>query len=170
MAITLYSITIPIFLKNLRTLQKLLAKGTAHAKDGGNELTEEKLVGSRLIADMGDLVYQIQRISDTSKGFCVRVAKIEAVALEDNEKTMEDLQTRIAKTIEILEGVKEEDINGKEEEEVILKTRTAELKFTGFSYATQFALPNFFFHFVTAYGLLRKEGVEIGKSDYMGRG
>ncbi|KAH7416778.1 hypothetical protein BKA64DRAFT_701561 [Cadophora sp. MPI-SDFR-AT-0126] len=169
MAITLYSITIPVFIKNLRTLQKLLAKGTTHAKDAGNGVTEEKLVGAKLIEDMGDLVYQIQRVSDTAKGFCVRVAKIEPVALEDNEKTMEDLQTRISKTIEILEGVKEEDVNGKEGEEVVLKTRTAEMKFTGLSYTNDFALPNFYFHFVTAYALLRKEGVNVGKSDYLGR-
>jgi len=169
MAITLYSITIPVFLKNLRTLKKLLEKGTGYAKDAGNESSEEKLVGAKLIEDMGDLVYQIQRVSDTAKGFCVRVAKIAPVALEDNEKTMADLQERISKTIEILESVKEEDVNGKEDEEVIFKTRTAELKFTGLSYTNTFALPNFYFHFVTAYALLRKEGVDVGKSDFLGR-
>ncbi|KAH9206740.1 hypothetical protein DL95DRAFT_396656 [Leptodontidium sp. 2 PMI_412] len=118
---------------------------------------------------MGDLVYQIQRVSDTAKGFAVRVAKIENVPLEDNEKTMEDLHVRLAKTIEILESVKEADVNAAEDAEVVLKTRAAELKFTGQSYTTQFALPNFYFHFVTAYALLRKEGVEVGKSDYLGR-
>ncbi|KAH7348816.1 hypothetical protein BKA65DRAFT_501495 [Rhexocercosporidium sp. MPI-PUGE-AT-0058] len=169
MAITLYSLTIPVFLKHLNTLSKLLAKGTKHAEDSSNELTKEKLVGAKLIADMGDLVYQIQRLSDTAKGFAVRVAKIENVPLEDNEKTVEDLQARIAKTIEILESVKEADVNAAEDAEVILKTRTAELKFTGQSYTTNYALPNFYFHFVTAYALLRKEGVDVGKNDYLGR-
>ncbi|KAL2064658.1 hypothetical protein VTL71DRAFT_3796 [Oculimacula yallundae] len=169
MAITLYSITIPVFLKHLDTLQKLLIKGIKHAEDAGNDLTKEKLVGSKLIADMGDLVYQIQRVSDTAKGFAVRIAKIENVALEDNEKTLAELQERIAKTIKILESVKEEDVNDKEDAEVILKLKTAELKFTGKSYTTDFAVPNFYFHFVTAYALLRKEGVDVGKADYLGK-
>jgi len=168
MPISLYSISIPVFITHLKTLQKLLTKGEKHAEDSGNELTKEKLVGAKLIADMGDLVYQIQRISDTSKGFAVRVAKIEAVSLVDEEKTLADLQTRIAKTITILESVKEEDVNGKENDEVILKLPSGELKFTGFTYATTFAIPNFYFHFVTAYALLRKEGVDVGKGDYLG--
>ncbi|CZT13493.1 hypothetical protein WAI453_012448 [Rhynchosporium graminicola] len=169
MPISLYSISIPVFLKHLHTLQKLLAKGVAHAEDAGNELTKEKLVGAKLIEDMGDLVYQVQRVSDTAKGFAVRVAKIEAVALADDEKTLEDLQKRIAKTIEILERVKEEDVDDKEDAEVVFQTRQGDLKFTGQSYTTTFALPNFYFHFVTAYALLRKEGVDVGKNDYLGR-
>lgn len=89
--------------------------------------------------------------------------------MEDNEKTIPELQARIAKTIAFLETVDQKCIDDKSDAEVILPTRGAEIKFTGDSYAIKFALPNFYFHFVTAYGLLRKEGVPIGKNNYFGR-
>ncbi|KAE8447132.1 hypothetical protein EG329_011116 [Mollisiaceae sp. DMI_Dod_QoI] len=189
MAISLYDITIPVFIKNLQILKKLLEKGVAFTKEDGVAVTEESLAGAKLIADMGDLVYQIQRVSDTSKGLAQRVGGVEPVVLEDNEKTFPDMLTRIQKTIEVLEKVKggseqgmgekltsltycaqqKEDLDAAEDSEVVLKTRTSELKFTGKTYAINFAIPNFFFHFVTAYALLRKEGVQVGKADYLGR-
>jgi len=169
MAISLYEITIQVFIKNLQTLKKLLEKGVAFTKEDGVSVTEESLAGAKLIADMGDLIYQIQRVSDTSKGLAQRVGGVEPVVLEDNEKTFPDMLTRIQKTIEVLEKVKKEDLDAAEDVEVVVKTRSGELKFTGKSYAIDFAIPNFFFHFVTAYALLRKEGVQVGKNDYLGR-
>jgi hypothetical protein len=97
------------------------------------------------------------------------VGKAEPVALEDTEKTFPELQARLAKTIEILEAVDQKTFDENEETEVVLKTRSGEQKFTGKSYILYFAIPNFYFHFVTAYDLLRKEGVDIGKRNYMGR-
>jgi hypothetical protein len=103
---TLYETTIPVFIRQLQILSTLLNHGVAHAADSSNAVTEQSLVDARLIADMQTLAYQIQRVSDSSKGFAVRVAKIEPVAFEDNEKTFAELQERIAKTIKFLEGVK----------------------------------------------------------------
>ena len=103
---TLYETTITVFIRQLQILSKLLNHGVAHAADSSNAVTEQSLVDARLIADMQTLAYQIQRVSDSSKGFAVRVAKVEPVAFEDNEKTFPELQERIAKTIKFLEGVK----------------------------------------------------------------
>jgi hypothetical protein len=101
--------------------------------------------------------------------FAVRVTKAESVSWEDNEKTFAELQERLAKTIAYLEALDPKSFEGKDDAEVILPQRSGELKFTGTTYVTKFAIPNFYFHFVTAYGLLRKEGVPIGKGDYLGR-
>jgi hypothetical protein len=103
---TLYETTVSVFIRELQILSTLLNHGVAHAADSANAVTEQSLIDARLIADMQTLAYQIQRVSDTSKGFAVRVAKIEPVAFEDNEKTFPELQERIAKTIKFLEGVK----------------------------------------------------------------
>jgi uncharacterized protein len=102
----LYDTTIPIFIKQLHTLSKLLTLGAAHAADSANTLTEQSLVDARLIDDMQTLAYQIQRVSDTSKGFAARVARIEPLPLKDEEKTFSELQERISKTVSYLETVK----------------------------------------------------------------
>ncbi|KAH8751885.1 hypothetical protein BGZ57DRAFT_774568 [Hyaloscypha finlandica] len=166
---TLYETTIPVFIRQLNILSKLLGHGIAHAADSSNEVTEQSLVDARLIEDMQPLAYQIQRVSDTSKGFAVRVGKIEPVPFEDSEKTFPELLERIAKTIKVLESVKPEDINKNEDAEVVLKTGSGEIKFTAKNYALTWALPNFFFHHVTAYDILRAQGVQIGKRHYLAR-
>jgi hypothetical protein len=161
---SLYEVTIPPFIKNLKILSTLLEKGVAHAN--GNDAT---LLEARLIADMQPLTYQIQRVSDTSKGLAVRLGKAAPVSWEDNEKTFPELQERLSKTIKFLEALDSKCMDGLEDAEVVMKTRSGEQKFTGLSYVNSFAIPNFYFHFVTAYGILRKEGVQIGKNDYLGR-
>ncbi len=162
--VTLYELSIPVFIKNLKTLSKLLEAGNKHVSG-----QTETLLNARLIEDMKPLPYQIQRVSDTAKLFAQRVAKITPVPMDDTEKTFPDLQERIAKTIKVLESVKPEDINDKEDTEVTLKTRFGDKVYTSKSYLLEFALPNFFFHVVTAYALLRKEGVPVGKEDFLDR-
>jgi hypothetical protein len=164
MPITLHEATVAVFITNLKNLSKFLEKGRLHASSN-----ESTLIEAKLIADMGGLPYQIQRVSDTAKGLAVRIGGVEPVSLTDNETTFPQLQERIQKTINILESIKEETINANEEKEVVLPSRAGEVKFTGKSYALKFAIPNFFFHVVTAYAILRKEGVDVGKSDYLGR-
>lgn len=164
MPLTLYETTIPVFITNLKNLSKFLEKGRLHAS-----ADESKLIEAKLIADMGGLPYQIQRVSDTAKGLAVRIGGVQPVSLPDNETTFPQLQERIQKTIEILESVKEEVVNAAEDKEVVLPSRSGEIKFTGKSYVLKFAIPNFFFHVVTAYAILRKEGVDVGKADYLGR-
>jgi len=164
MAITLYEISIPVFIKSLKTLSKLLETANKHV--GGQT---EGLIKTRLIGDMAPLPFQIQRVSDTAKGVAVRVAKIASVAMEDNETTFPELQERIAKTIKLLETVKPEDINDKEDAEITLQTTVGEKTYTGKSYVLEYALQNFYFHVCTTYALLRKEGVPIGKEDFLDR-
>ncbi len=103
---TLYETTITVFIRQLNILSSLLKRGVEHAADSSNAVTEQSLIDARLIADMQTLAYQIQRVSDTSKGFAVRVGKIEPVPFEDNEKSFPELLERIEKTIKVLETVK----------------------------------------------------------------
>lgn len=163
MAIGLYDIAIPPFIRGLKTLAAILEKGRLHAS-----ANEASLLESRLVADMAALPYQIQRISDTSKGCAVRVGKTEPVAMADNETTFPELQARIAKTIEVLEKVDPKVMDGMEDGEVILKVQGSERKFTGREYVLKFAIPNYYFHLCMAYAILRKEGVQVGKNDYLG--
>ncbi|KAF5877664.1 putative family transcriptional regulator protein [Botrytis fragariae] len=167
MAVSLYDISVVPFIKSLKTLStspELLAKGQAHFED------ESKIINAKLIDDMGDLIFQVQRVSDSAKGLAVRVAGAESVALEDNEKDFAGLYTRINRTIEILEALPSTSTDGKEDTEVVLKLPSGDLKFTAKDYVLNFAIPNFYFHVVTAYNILRKEGVPVGKFDFLGRG
>jgi uncharacterized protein len=164
MPLSLYEITIPVFIKNLKVLSSLLDKGLAHVH--GNEAS---LAESRLIADMHPLTYQIQRVSDTAKGVAVRVGKAEPVVMEDNEKTFADMQDRISRTIEFLEKLDPACMDGAEDSEIVLKIGPIERRSKARDYVLGFAIPNFYFHLCMAYALLRKEGVPIGKADYMGR-
>ena len=159
MTVTLYDVTIPVFIANLKNLSKFLEKGRLHASPN-----ESSLIEAKLIADMAGLPYQIQRVSDTAKGVAVRSGGVDPVALADTETTFPQLQERIQKTIEILESVKEEDMNASETKEVEFGQRKA----SGKDYILKFAIPNFFFHVCIAYAILRKEGVDVGKKDYLG--
>jgi hypothetical protein len=163
MTLGLYDITIPPFIHGLKSLSAILEKGRLHAS-----ADEASLLESRLIADMGGLIFQIQRISDTAKGTAVRVGKVESVAMEDNETTFAELQARIAKTIEFLETVDPKSMDGMEDGEVIMKRGGGERKFSGKEYVFKYAIPNFYFHLCMAYAILRKEGVPVGKLDYLG--
>jgi len=161
--LSLYDITIPPFIKQLQMLSNILEKG--QAKFAGSEAT---ILESRLVADMQPLTYQIQRVSDTAKGVAVRLGKAEPEAWADNEKTFPELQERVKKTIAFLEKLDSKSMDGMEEKEIVLKTGGGERKMSGTSYALGFAIPNFYFHSVTTYALLRKEGVDVGKKDYLG--
>ncbi|TGO13283.1 hypothetical protein BTUL_0073g00530 [Botrytis tulipae] len=164
MPLSLYDISVVPFIKSLKTLSKLLAKGQAHFED------ESKIINAKLIDDMGDLIFQVQRATDSANGLASRVCGAENVVLEDNEKDFAGLYTRINRTIEILEALPSTCTDGKEETEVVLKLPKEEFKFTAKDYVLNFSIPNFYFHVVTAYDILRKEGVPVGKFDYLGRG
>lgn len=151
------------FIRGLENLSHILTKGSS----AGPTIPASQLLSARLHPDMQGLAYQIQRVSDITKGAVVRVAGLDPVAMADTETTFEELQERIARTLELLKRVKEEDMEGKEEQEVIIKTMAGERKFTATDYLLQFAIPNFYFHVVAAYAILRKEGVNVGKMDYL---
>ena len=166
MATELYDLTVPVFIRTLGITSKFLDKGRTFAAEKG--LDEAEFMNVRLIEDMHPLTAQIQRMSDSSKGFAVRVGGVENVAMEDNEASFDDLQARIAKTIDFLKSVPADAINGKEDSTVVLKLPNGDMSFTALNYAQGFAMPNFYFHVTTAYAILRMKGVPVGKMDFLG--
>ncbi|KAG9237672.1 hypothetical protein BJ875DRAFT_453134 [Amylocarpus encephaloides] len=164
MSLSLYQISIPLFLRQLNTLSYLLKKGVK--THGQTSEQQQVLLDSRLIADMQALPYQIQRVSDSVKGVAVRLGGAEPESWADDETTFEQLQERIAKTIAFIEKLEPTCMDGKEG----VVVEFASYKFPAKEYILNFALPNFFFHFTMAYALLRKEGVPVGKKDYLGAG
>lgn len=166
MSTSLYDLTIPIFIRNLESLDAILSKGEAFASEKGIDPSE--LLEARLYEDMAPLISQIQRVSDSAKGTAVRLGGVENVVMADEEKTFADLHDRIAKTIAFLKTVPRDAIDGKEDAAVSLQTPRQTFDFTGIGFVQTFVLPNFYFHMTTAYGLLRMKGVPLGKLDYLG--
>lgn len=168
MPLSLHEISIPVFLRGFANLSALLAKGRAFADENG--VPHSKLLEARLFADMLPLIGQIQRASDAAKLAAVRVAQVPTVAMEDNETSFDELQARIAATVAFLEAVPPDAMDGREEAEVVLPLRNGSLAFTARDYLLAFAIPNFYFHVTTAYGILRHSGVPLGKMDYLNAG
>jgi len=166
MTVTIYDFSIPPMIRVLSNLSKILDKAVAQAKE--RDIPLDYLVAARLAADMRPLTFQIQTASDTSKGCAARLAGITAPAMADTETSFPELQERIAKTIAFLESVKPEQVAGAENREIVLKFPSGEMKFSGRDYVTGFALPNFYFHVTTAYAILRSNGINIGKRDFLG--
>jgi len=167
MALSMYDLSVPVFTRGLGQLTHLLEKSLAHAR--ANDIDPAVLVDARLAPDMLTLAGQIQRASDASKLGVARIAGITAPSFPDEEKTYDELLARIVKTQEFLATVDRALIDGQEERPVTIKAREGEAHFTAQRYLLQFALPNFFFHVTTAYGVLRHKGMPIGKMDYLGR-
>lgn len=167
MALSMYDLSVPVFSRGLGQLTHLLDKSLAHA--GAHDIDPQTLVDARLAPDMLTLAGQVQRASDASKLGVARIAGITAPSFADEETTYEELLARIAKTQEFLATVDRALIDGQEDRPVTIKAREGEAHFTAERYLLQFALPNFFFHLTTAYGVLRHQGMPIGKMDYLGR-
>jgi len=158
---TLYDISVPVFIRTLKNLSAILTTAEKYAAE--KSIDPKTLTEGKLIDDMLPLSFQIWTVSNTAKLAVERVGRTPNVPMEDNEKTFPELQERIAKTIKLLEGVDPKVFEGKETAEVEMRGN----KFTGQSYLLTFALPNFFFHVTAAYAILRKEGVPIGKKDFL---
>ncbi|MDO8576651.1 MAG: DUF1993 domain-containing protein [bacterium] len=165
----LYSVTIPPIVKALEALSKILDKAAAHAesKKTPKRSFEEALLNDRLIFDQFPFAAQVRIACDNAKGGAARLAEIEIPKFEDNEKTIAELKARIEKTLAFLKTIKPEQVAGKEAIKVSLPYWDGK-SLSGFEYATEYLMPNFFFHVVTAYAILRKNGVPLGKSDYIG--
>jgi hypothetical protein len=166
MTVTIYEFSIPPMIRALSNLSKILDKAVADAKT--KDIPLASLTDGKLAPDMRPLTFQIQTASDTAKGCAARLAGIDAPSMADTETTFPELQQRIAKTIAFLESVKPEQLTGAEDRSIVLKFPSGEMKFTGRDYVTGFALPNFYFHVTTAYAILRHNGIEIGKRDFLG--
>ena len=166
MSTSLYDLSVPVFIRALRNLSAILDKAAAHAESEGK--APESLLETRLYPDMHPLAYQVQRASDATRFFVARIGQLENPPMEDKEATFADLKARIAATIAYLEAAPRAAIDGREDADVELKTPRATMLFKGIDYLLDFALPNVFFHCTTAYGLLRHQGVPIGKMDFIG--
>lgn len=166
MSLSMYQASIPVLIRGLDTLAAILAKAAADA--AARKIAAEVFLNARLAPDMLPLVRQVQIVSDTAKGCAARLAGIEVPSYADTEASFPELQERLAKTVTFLKGVAPEQIDGSEARAIVLKAHDQEIHFTGQSYLLGFVLPNFYFHLTTAYGILRHNGVEIGKKDYLG--
>ncbi len=166
MSLSLYEFSIPVLLRGLSNLSVLLDKGAAHAAE--KKFDSAVLVQARLYPDMFPLSRQVQIACDTAKGAAARLAGIEIPKHEDNEVTLADLKQRIAKTVDFLATVSAEKMKDAEGRSIEIKTPNRTFKFTARSYVTDFVLPNFYFHSTATYALLRHNGVEVGKADFLG--
>lgn len=167
MTLSMYQASVPVFVKMLSNLKGVLQKAAAHAQ--ARKIDETVLVNARLYPDMLPLAKQIQIASDFARGTAARLAGSEPPSYEDNEKTLTELMARIDRTIEFLRTAKAAEIDGSEAREIVRPVRGEPHKFSGVNYLLQYALPNFFFHATTAYAILRHNGIEVGKQDYIGK-
>ena len=163
---SLYDFSVPAFTLALTNLSNQMDKATAHAER--KKFDTKAFADARLIADMLTFTKQVQIACDNAKGPVARLAGIENPKHEDNEVTFAELKARIAKTLDFIKTAKPEQFAGAEKREIVLQFPQLTLKFAGQDYLTKFALPNFYFHVTMAYALLRHNGVELGKGDFIG--
>jgi hypothetical protein len=166
MAISLYQISIPVFIRVLGNLSAILNKAAAHAE--AKKIDPSVFIQSRLAPDMFPLARQVQIATDGIKGCVARLAGIDIPSYPDTETTFPELQARIAKTLAFAKSVSEAQLAGGESRTVTLTLRGRDIQFAGLSYLLDFVLPNLYFHVTTTYAILRHNGVEIGKMDYLG--
>ena len=163
----LYNASVPVMQQMLRALSDVLKKAEDHATQ--KKIEPNALLQARLFPDMFPLVRQVQIASDFSKGIASRLADAEVPSWPDTEVSFTDLQALIAKALVHLESFKPEQFDLSESREIVLRPGTPkEKKLTASAYLLHYGLPQFFFHVTTAYAILRHNGVEVGKRDYMG--
>ena len=167
MTISMYQASAPRFASILRNLSAILDKADAHC--AAKKIEPSALTTFRLFPDMFAFTRQVQIACDTAKGAVARLAGADIPKHEDTEQTFAELKARIAKTIDFIESVKPERVDGSEEKEIVLAMRSGERRFKGMQYLLGHAYPNFYFHVTTAYNILRHNGVDIGKADFLGR-
>jgi hypothetical protein len=167
MSISLYDATVPVYKQMLLALSDVLKK----AEDQAQVLKFDTnvLLQARLFPNMFPLVRQVQIACDFAKSVSARLAGIEVEAYEDSEQSFAELQHRITKTVAVLESMMAEQFEGSEGKQIVLRPGTPKEKtLTGSDYALRYGLPQFFFHLTTAYNILRHNGIDIGKKDFMG--
>ena len=167
MAISLYAASIPVFKQMLHSTSAILKKAEQHV--AAKNIDPNALLQDRLFPDMFPLVRQVQIATDFARGVSARLAGVDVVKYEDKEQTFADLQTLLAKSLVLIDGFTPAQIDGNEEREIIIRPGTPkEKKFSGQAYLLSYGLPQFFFHVTTVYAILRHNGLDIGKRDYMG--
>ena len=167
MTISLYTASVPVFKQMLNSMGAVLAKADAHAT--AKNIDANVLLQARLFPDMFPLVKQVQIAAEFARGVSARLAGVEVPVYEGSEQTFADLQALIGKTVAFIDGFTAAQIDGQEGRDIVLRPGTPkEKKFNGQAYLLSYALPQFFFHVTTTYAILRHNGVDVGKRDYMG--
>lgn len=167
MTISMYQASIPPIIRTLTNLREILRKAANHAEV--KKIDPSVLVNARLYPDMFPLARQIQIATDNAKGSASRLAGVQPPKYEDNETTVAELVARIDKTIALLQSFTPEQINGSEDQTITLPMHDRTITFKGLPYLVDYVLPNIYFHVTTAYAILRHNGVEIGKKDFLGK-
>ena len=166
MAISMYQISLPIFVRQLNGLAGCMKK--AQAVYAEKKYDESALLSCRFYPDMFSFAKQVQIATDHARNCAALLAGLEAPKYEDNETSLAQLIARVEKTIAYLKTIKPEQVDGAEGKTVIVKMRDREMNFTGLELLQNRSMPNFYFHTTTAYDIIRHNGVEIGKRDFMG--
>ena len=166
MPLSLYQALIPTLLRGLDNLSAVLAKGKAYAE--ANQIDMSTLLEAQLAPDMYSLTRQIQAVSDAAKFGAARLGSVTPPPFPDTETTYDELQARIARTVDFVKSVSEAQINASEGGTVTMKVRGKDLTFPSQIYLQNFVLPNFYFHATAAYAILRHKGVPLGKMDFLG--
>ena len=166
MTLSMYQASVPAMLHTLSALSAILDKAEAHC--AAKKIDPAVMLGARLYPDMFTMTRQVQIVCDFAKGASARLAGMDVPSWPDNEATFADVKARIAKTTGFVKAIKPASIDGSEGRDISLKVGGQEMAFKGQDYLTGFVLPNFYFHAATAYGILRHNGVELGKRDFLG--
>ncbi len=166
MTISMYQASVPRFVNILGNLSRILDKTQAHID--AKKIADATLTNYRIFPDMLPMATQVQIACDTAKGLVVRLSGVEAPVFDDSEKTLAELKERIAKTISFIESVPAEQIDGTEDKAIVTKRGDKETHYKGMQFLLGHAVPNFYFHVATTYNILRHNGVEIGKRDFLG--
>lgn len=162
----MYAASVPPIIRSLINLRSILEKAVTYAE--AKKIDPSVLINARLYPDMLPLSRQVQIATDVAKGAVSRLAGLEPPKYEDNESTFPELLARLDKTIALLESFKPEQMDGSEDKTIILPMHERTVTFKGLPYLLDFVLPNVYFHVTTAYAILRHNGVEIGKKDFLG--
>ena len=166
MKLSMYQASTVRFAAMLRNLSAILDKAGAHA--AARKIEPAALTGFRLYPDMLPFTRQVQIACDSAKGAVARLAGVEVPKHEDSEQTFAELQSRIAKTLDFIESVPAAKLEGADERELTIRQRGQDVRMSGLQYLLAVAQPNFYFHVTTAYNILRHNGVELGKKDFIG--
>jgi uncharacterized protein len=166
MQVSMTDVLVPTLNRVLKNLSIVLEKGAAFAEK--KQIEGTVLTGSRIAPDMFPLSRQVQIACDMAKGAAARLSGTEIPKYEDTETTFPELKARIDKTLQFINGIAADEFKDCEKRDIVISSRRGDLKFTGLAYLTEFVLPNVYFHATTAYNILRHNGVEIGKPDFLG--
>ena len=166
MTISMYQASVPRIINMLGNLSRIIEKAQAHAD--AKKIDPAAIIDFRLYPDMFSLCRQVQIATDTAKSVVARLAGADIPAYEDNERSFDDLKARIAKTIAFVETFTPAQIDGTEDKDIVTKRGDKETHYKGMQFLLNHAMPNVYFHVTTAYNILRHNGVEIGKRDYIG--